>query len=1022
MPLIKLSEYTAKKIYSSDWDIRKITRNDIGKDHIRENSTIDEKFVIKVDEFVKRRGKKGLIRMNITKNKEIDNFIEENKDYSNFILEKQIEIISEKYFCILIKKGKKQYIFSHQGGINCDPNISGILSDSIEGLDIKIPEIFHVLEKLDKMFNDIDAYYLEINPLVNDSFENWIPVDFAVKVDSYGLPFWNKKYIQYFDEKNNETGNDPTEKKIRKLDESSGSSFKFKKLNPNGNILTLIAGGGASVLFTDAIVNCGMIDKLYNYGEYSGNPSFDEIYKYCLIIFEDWLNNNSNDKILIIGGGISNFTDVAQTFKGIIKAIEEFQILFVYNKIKVFIRRGGVNETIGLEFIRLKLEEMNIPVVVKGTEYPITQIILDIFPNTTNFYDNINDYLKIYNDDITIYNNKVYFDENNFDNYCNEKKDDDIEKPDDIDLWNDKIIFVGNHNIIIQRIIDYDFYLGKNEPDILCIYDEFTDSKIQSFFWGSKQINLEITNNVSKIINMLGNNTATIYNYASIRSYESVINKLIKIKNAKTYYIIAEGIPMSRTIKMRDFLKKNGKSLLGPSSVGAIKAGLNGKRIGNVGGLIENIKKVNLAQYGNVAVITKSGGLLNEMIHFCYNLGLTIGEAVSIGGDSYCGIRFIDLLKYYESVDNINLIIMIGETGGTAEIDAAKWWNKYGKKKVVGWCSGTSEKSFGEKIEFGHAGAFASSDEEEAFYKNIKMHEYGIVVPESFEQLGNVLDNLKNQFAIKKIECGRNVPMEIDVAIKNGVVRINPNIITKMTDERTDLKYRGELIEEIVGRKFSIGYSIANLWLNCKIDKWAAEFIEKILVIMADHGPAVSGAHNTIVTARAGKGLVESLVSGLLTIGPKFGGAVAEAAKDFYEAWKSNETADEFVARKKREGKLIMGIGHRIKSKYNPDKRVEVIQRIVDARFPKKKIFTYAKKVEKETLEKKANLILNVDGAIGAALADILIYYGRESFICDGDILNGFFVLARTIGFIGHYNEQRKNGLFRANNWDVDYL
>jgi len=42
--------------------------------------------------------------------------------------------------------------------------------------------------------------------------------------------------------------------------------------------------------------------------------------------------------------------------------------------------------------------------------------------------------------------------------------------------------------------------------------------------------------------------------------------------------------------------------------------------------------------------------------------------------------------------------------------------------------------------------------------------------------------------------------------------------------------------------------------------------------------------------------------------------------------------------------------------------------------------------------------------------------------ICEGDILNGFFVLARTIGFIGHYNEQRNNGLFRANNWDVDYF
>jgi ATP citrate (pro-S)-lyase len=204
------------------------------------------------------------------------------------------------------------------------------------------------------------------------------------------------------------------------------------------------------------------------------------------------------------------------------------------------------------------------------------------------------------------------------------------------------------------------------------------------------------------------------------------------------------------------------------------------------------------------------------------------------------------------------------------------------------------------------------------------------------------------------------------------------------------------------------------------VDDWAAEFIEKSLVIMADHGPAVSGAQNTIVTARAGKGLVESLVSGLLTIGPRFGGAVADAARDFYGA-SATESAANFVVRKKKEGKLIMGIGHRVKSKYNPDKRVEVIRKLVEEGFPAKRVFSFALEVEKETLAKKASLILNVDGAIGAALADILINYGRESSICEGDILNGFFVLARTIGFIGHYNEQRNNGLFRANNWDIDY-
>jgi ATP citrate (pro-S)-lyase len=996
MPYIKLSEYTAKKIYSSDWDIQKITRDDIGSDHISGNPG---KYILKVDEFVKRRGKKGLIRKDIQTNEEIDQFLAEKKEYSNFVLEAQIGVVYEKYFCIYMKNGKKQYIFHHQGGVDCDPNIGGILADSISGLGIILPGIGPILEKLEVMFDQIDANYLEVNPLVMDSAGNWIPVDFAVKVDSCGLLFWDRKHLSYMDDRKESAGSDPTEAKIRKLDESSGASLKFKKLNKDGNILTLIAGGGASVLFTDAIVNRGMAGNLYNYGEYSGNPSFDETYAYCSLIFEDWLLNNAKDRILIIGGGISNFTDVAQTFKGIIRAIEDSRVSFLEKGVRVFVRRGGVNEAAGLKMIREKLELWGIPIVVKGTEYPITQIILDIFPK------------KIRSD--------VRIDIES--NAQKEIEEDDTEEPDEITLWNDKIIFAGNHAVMIQRIIDYDYYVGKNEPDIVCIYDEFIESKTQNFFWGTKRIGVPITNSIRQIEELLGDKTATVYNYASVRSYEAVILKLVGVKNIRTFYVIAEGIPERKTIAMREFLKKWGKSLLGPSSVGAIKAGLEGHRIGNVGGLMEHIQKVNLVQYGNVAVITKSGGLLNEMIHFCNNIGLVIGEAVSIGGDAYCGIRFADLVKYYETVDGIKLVIMLGETGGTAEIDAAGWWNKNSKKMLVGWCSGTSEKSFGDQIEFGHAGACAGSQKEEANYKNNKMRELGLIVPGTFEELGDILQPLLHKLMPKQSGSGRNVPLDLGDAIKGGIVRINPSIVTRMTDERTDLKYRGEVIDEVVARKFSIGYTVANLWLNCRVDDWAAEFIEKSLVIMADHGPAVSGAQNTIITARAGKGLVESLVSGLLTIGPRFGGAVADAARDFYGAWKANESAADFVARKKKEGKLIMGIGHRVKSKYNPDKRVEVIRKLVEGGFPEKRVFSFALEVEKETLAKKANLILNVDGAIGAALADILIHYGREDSIFEGDILNGFFVLARTIGFIGHYNEQRNNGLFRANSWDVNY-
>lgn len=51
-----------------------------------------------------------------------------------------------------------------------------------------------------------------------------------------------------------------------------------------------------------------------------------------------------------------------------------------------------------------------------------------------------------------------------------------------------------------------------------------------------------------------------------------------------------------------------------------------------------------------------------------------------------------------------------------------------------------------------------------------------------------------------------------------------------------------------------------------RLPRYACQFIEMCLMVTADHGPAVSGAHNTIVCARAGKDLVSSLTSGLLTI------------------------------------------------------------------------------------------------------------------------------------------------------------
>jgi ATP citrate (pro-S)-lyase len=175
-----------------------------------------------------------------------------------------------------------------------------------------------------------------------------------------------------------------------------------------------------------------------------------------------------------------------------------------------------------------------------------------------------------------------------------------------------------------------------------------------------------------------------------------------------------------------------------------------------------------------------------------------------------------------------------------------------------------------------------------------------------------------------------------------------------------------------------------------------------------------------IVCARAGKDLVSSLTSGLLTIGPRFGGALDGAAEMFAQASDKGIDADDFVKDMRKQNKLIMGIGHRIKSLANPDKRVEIIKNYALENFKGNTVLQFALAVEQVTTRKKANLILNVDGCIAVCFVDMLRGCGAfskeeaDDMIRNG-CLNGLFVLGRSIGFIGHYLDQKrlKQGLYR---------
>lgn len=216
----------------------------------------------------------------------------------------------------------------------------------------------------------------------------------------------------------------------------------------------------------------------------------------------------------------------------------------------------------------------------------------------------------------------------------------------------------------------------------------------------------------------------------------------------------------------------------------------------------------------------------------------------------------------------------------------------------------------------------------------------------------------------------------------------------------------------------SFAYITGSLWLGRPLkSKKTEKAISLALRLLVDHGPYVSGVVNTMITARAGKDLVDSLVAGLLTIGPKFGGAVNASAKIWFSSIESATTASQTVESYAARKEYISGIGHR---KYRidvPDPRVPMLIKLA----PKKHIYLdFALAVEKITTAKKPNLILNVDGALAAVMLDILVQEEKLTqeelnILIEADFFNAIFVLSRSVGLIAHYLDQKRLGepLFR---------
>jgi len=597
---------------------------------------------------------------------------------------------------------------------------------------------------------------------------------------------------------------------------------------------------------------------------------------------------------------------------------------------------------------------------------------------------------------------------------------------------NTKAIVFGYQQRAIQRMLDFDYICRRETPSVVAIVNP-TREGFHKCFWGTKEILIPMYKTLEETTK-LHPEADFMVNFASFRSAYPTTKEALLTKTIRTVAVIAEGVPEQRTKELIKIAKEGNKWIIGPATVGGIAAG--GFRIGNTAGMLDNIVASKLHRQGSVAYVSKSGGLSNELNNIIAMNTDGVYEGVAIGGDRYPGSTFIDHMMRYEANPDIKMIVLLGEVGGTDEyvvVEAMK--KKRIKKPVVAWCIGTCSKVFPAEVQFGHAGARAGADRETADAKNKALKEAGAYVPNSFDDF----DQQIKKVYTKLVKSGKHkpipdveppqIPLDYNVALKQGVIRRPAQFISTISDDRGDeLRYCGIKISKIFEEKWGLGGVIGLLWFKKDLPMWAREFLERVVQLTADHGPAVSGAHNSIVAARAGKDLISALVSGLLTIGPRFGGAVQGSADHFTKYLYAGEKPESMVKDMKNKNVNIQGIGHRIKSVTNPDVRVIIMKEFAKKNFPNTETLDYALEVEKLTTAKRNNLILNVDGVIGVLCCDMLrgIGYSRKEVreFVDLGVLNALFVLGRSIGFMGHIMDQKrlKAGLYRHPWDDIQYM
>jgi succinyl-CoA synthetase alpha subunit/citrate synthase len=570
-----------------------------------------------------------------------------------------------------------------------------------------------------------------------------------------------------------------------------------------------------------------------------------------------------------------------------------------------------------------------------------------------------------------------------------------------------------------QHMLDFDF-LSWREPSVLAFINPGKTLWSHKLFYGNKEILISSFPNYSSLPEVISSKLDTLVNFASFRSAQKATLDAIEAWYFKNIIIIAEWIPERQTLEIIQKNKSHNLNIVWPATVWAMSAWVF--RAGNTWWSLDNIIDSHLYEAWNVWFVSKSGGMSNELRRVIADRTNGTSLSIALGWDKYNIMNFPSAMKIMQDDETIRMIVILWEIGGKDEIEVARMIEKKEiTKPVVAWCIGTINEQILGEVQFGHAGAKSNKIEETASYKNDFLRKSWAVVPNSYIDLWDKIEEVFNSLNIKN-HPKEDISHKLQIINKRSKTGFTSTISNEMWGE---LLYNGKKISDFTAPP-NIWKVIGELWLKKSLPEYACNFINTVMVLIADHWPAVSGATNAIITSRAGNDIKSSLIAGLATVGSLFGWAIDGAGKYWLESVETKIAPEDFIKNMKQSNTNIPGIWHKVKSKFNPDSRCKILENLASD-FPTTKHLDFAKSVEALTLEKKANLILNVDGYIAAMLLDIFedlgMNYEEKKMYVDVWVFNGLFLLSRTIGFIGHAIDQKRlwEWLYRTSWNDILY-